>query len=249
MAANLKPELEVTLTGGRYTAGVVQVGDTVRRPRSNASGFVRLLLDHLEGLGFTGAPKYLGIDEKNRDILSFIQGWVPAKFQEFTDGQVQAAGSLLKRFHDATAGSRLVQAGLVVCHHDPGPNNTVFQNGMPSAFIDFDFAAPGNPIEDLGYMAWTWCISSQSNRGPVEFQAKQVRLLVDSYGLLPNERQLVIDAIMLRQSQNIAFWSERLDGIQGIQTTREKIQWRITWSEQELAFTQANRQLLIEALR
>ncbi|WP_258564624.1 phosphotransferase, partial [Streptomyces himalayensis] len=26
---------------------------------------------------------------------------------------------------------------------------------VPVAFIDFDTAAPGDPLEDLGYMAWT----------------------------------------------------------------------------------------------
>jgi aminoglycoside phosphotransferase (APT) family kinase protein len=37
------------------------------------------------------------------------------------------------------------------CHHDPGPNNTVFRDGRPVALIDFDFAAVGDPLEDVGY--------------------------------------------------------------------------------------------------
>lgn len=40
-----------------------------------------------------------------------------------------------------------------MCHRDPGPNNVVFQEGRPYAFIDFDLAAPGAPLEDIGYMA------------------------------------------------------------------------------------------------
>ncbi|TKA09590.1 hypothetical protein FCI23_21890 [Actinacidiphila oryziradicis] len=71
-----------------------------------------------------------------------------------SDEQVIAAGSLLRALHDATSGSDLVGRFPVVCHHDPGPNNTIFRNGTPAAFIDFDTAAPGSPLEDLAYMAW-----------------------------------------------------------------------------------------------
>ena len=67
-----------------------------------------------------------------------------------------AAGSLLCAFHDATRGSRLAGRNPVVCHHGPGPNNTVFVDNRPVAFIDFDTAAPGDALEDLGYMTWTW---------------------------------------------------------------------------------------------
>ncbi|MGK5693264.1 phosphotransferase family protein [Streptomyces sp. URMC 128] len=63
---------------------------------------------------------------------------------------LRAAASLLRSFHDATRGSRLAGRHPVACHHDPGPNNTAFADDIPAAFIDFDTAAPGDPIEDLG---------------------------------------------------------------------------------------------------
>ncbi|MGC3860229.1 hypothetical protein ACPSM1_08585 [Micromonospora chersina] len=43
-------DAEQPLAGGRLTAGVVRVGDTVRRPASPASGFVARLLAHLAGV-------------------------------------------------------------------------------------------------------------------------------------------------------------------------------------------------------
>ncbi|WP_420000036.1 phosphotransferase [Streptomyces boninensis] len=110
-------------------------------------------------------------------------GWVPARFQRWTDSQVAAAGSLLRSFHDATRGSRLAGGHPAVCHHDPGPNNTVFADNIAVAFIDFDTAAPGDPIEDLGYMAWTWCISSKPTAPPATVQAAQLRALADAYRL------------------------------------------------------------------
>jgi hypothetical protein len=75
--------IEIPLTGGRYTVGVVRVGDTVRRPATASSPFVRDLLLHLEGAGCACVPRHLGQDESVRDILSYIPGWVPAKFQYF----------------------------------------------------------------------------------------------------------------------------------------------------------------------
>ncbi|MGW7510125.1 phosphotransferase family protein [Streptomyces massasporeus] len=147
------------LSGGRITPGVVKVGNTVRRPAAASSPFVAELLRHLHRQGFTGAPRHLGFDAAGREILSYLPGWVPARFQHWTDPQVAAVGSLLRALHDATRGSHLAGRRPVVCHHDPGPNNTVFSEGVPVAFIDFDTAARATPLEDRGYVAWTWCIS------------------------------------------------------------------------------------------
>ena len=174
---------EVPLSGGRITSGVVRIGDTVRRPVTASSAFVAELLGDLRRQGFTGAPRHLGFDEADREILSYLPGWVPARFQRWTDSQVAAAGSLLRAFHDATGASRLAGRHPVVCHHDPGPNNTVFADDVPVAFIDFDTAAPGDPLEDLGYMAWTWCISSKPDAPPAASQAAQVRILAGAYVL------------------------------------------------------------------
>lgn len=135
------------LSGGRITAGVVRVGRTVRRPATASSSFVAELLGDLERQGFTGAPRHRGFDTAGREILSYLPGRVPARFQRWTDPQVAAAGSLLRSFHDATRGSRLAGRHPVVCHHDPGPNNTVFADGIPAAFVDFDTASRSRLID------------------------------------------------------------------------------------------------------
>src|SRR5215203_5566294 len=70
--------IERPLVGGmdaRYAP--VRVGDTVRRAAGTGSGFVRDLLVHLEAVGFDGAPRYVGIDEQGREILSWVDGDVP----------------------------------------------------------------------------------------------------------------------------------------------------------------------------
>lgn len=242
-------DTEVPLTGGRITPGVVRVGHTVRRPTTGSSAFVAELLTQLQQLQFSGAPRYLGIDEAGRDTFSYLPGWVPTKFQRWADSQVAAAGTLLRSLHEATRDSGLTAGHPVICHHDPGPNNTVFQDSQPVGFIDFDTAAPGDPLEDLGYMAWTWCVSSKTNAPPAPAQAAQVRILTDAYGLTATDRAQVVDAMLDRQSRNAHWWTERLSDPSHRAASAEQIVSRIAWSEREHAYTTTNRATFEAALR
>ncbi|MEV6847383.1 phosphotransferase [Actinoplanes sp. NPDC051411] len=215
------------------TAGVVRIDETVRRPSSPASAFTASLLSHLGRGGFEGAPRYLGTDELGRDVLSFVPGEVPAKWRSFTDEQVAAAGALLRGLHDASRGlAERLGGGPVVCHHDPGPNNTVFRDGRPVAFIDFDFAAVGDPLEDLAYMAWSWCISSKPSRGAPAGQAHQVRVLADAYGLSAGQRRLLPSAIEERLARNERFWLERTEPVVEGPPPAELV----AWTRREAAF-------------
>ncbi|WP_338033970.1 aminoglycoside phosphotransferase family protein [Kribbella albertanoniae] len=151
-------------------------------------------------------------------------------FQRWQNEQIAAFGVLLRAFHDATRSA----PHRVICHHDPGPNNTIFRDNLPVALIDFDTAEPGSPLEDLGYAAWTWCIASKHN-DPTR-QAAQVRVLADAYGLTQLQRGALVDAILERQSRNVRFWTETT-----AQVTPQQRADRITWSRQEHAFTTTNR--------
>jgi hypothetical protein len=74
--AHLVSGEEIALAGGFGTPGVVRVGATVRRPPGENAAFVHALLRHLERVGFTGAPRLLGLDEAGREILTFVEGEV-----------------------------------------------------------------------------------------------------------------------------------------------------------------------------
>ena len=71
---NIKPLNEIPLAGGNVNSGVVRLGDTVRRELTAASPIVQKLLRHLEEEGFASSPRFLGIDEQNREILSYFEG-------------------------------------------------------------------------------------------------------------------------------------------------------------------------------
>lgn len=152
----MKSGTEIELTGGRTTAGVVRIGDTVHRPISARSSFVHGILRHLEAKGFQGAPRLLGLDDKGREVLTFLPGDVPNELGAFSDDQIAAAAELLRSLHDATTDCELRAGNEVICHGDPSPCNCVFVDGVPSAFIDFDAAHPGARGDDVGYAAWLW---------------------------------------------------------------------------------------------
>ncbi|MDX3025799.1 phosphotransferase family protein [Streptomyces acidiscabies] len=240
------PSGAITLSGGRMTDGVVRVDDSVRRPVTDSSEFVAALLKVFEQRGFDGAPKYLG-QADGMDIFSFLPGEVPARFQVWEDEQVAAAGALLRAMHDATRGSELAGRSPVVCHHDVGPNNAVFVDGLPTAWIDFDTAAPGSPLEDLGYASWTWCIASKCTV-PVERQAEQVKILADAYGLQGPERGAVVDAILERQARNARFWAELMASPETAPAAPDVLASRIEWSRREFTFTAENRSVFEAAL-
>ncbi|MDR7245149.1 hypothetical protein J2W47_004262 [Priestia megaterium] len=64
-------EDEEVLTGGNVS-NVYRSGDTVRRELKSDSYKFHRLLKHLENKGFSYAPKSLGMDEKGREVLSFV---------------------------------------------------------------------------------------------------------------------------------------------------------------------------------
>jgi len=240
------PAEAVPLAGGRIATGVVRIGETVRRPVCASSEFMAALLELLEHQGFTGAPRYLGQSD-GADLLSFIPGTVPARFQAWSDDQVRAAASLLRAMHDATRGSDLAGRFDVVCHHDPGPNNVVFQGGLPAAFIDFAEAAPGGRLEDVAYLAWTWSISAKESL-PLPRQAEQVRLIADAYGLEAAERRVLVDCVLERQARNVRFWAQFQVYPETASATTEQLVERIDWSRREHAYLFTHRDRFDRAL-
>src|SRR3712207_6053838 len=58
----------------------------------------------------------------------------------------------------------------------------VFVNGTPSAFIDFDEAAPGSRSQDLGY-ALRLFLDLGAEAVDIRTQGRRIRMMCDAYGL------------------------------------------------------------------
>ena len=174
---------EQPLAGGYQTQGIVRVGQTVRRALHERSDYVHALLRHLEAVGFDGAPRLLGIDEQGREVLTYLPGEVIVRSQaRLPDARLDSAAHLIRRFHDATAGSSLAGDQEVVCHGDLGPHNLVFDGDAAVGIIDWDASvAPGSRLVDIGHAVW--CCADVAERAvPVAEQARRVRRMCDAYG-------------------------------------------------------------------
>ena len=201
MAQKTAPD-ETPLSGGNVTA-VVRIGDTVRRATGPWSLAVHALLRHLEAAGYDAAPRFLGIDEQGREMLSFVEGHVPegAHPGAVTADALRDVGRMIRALHAASAGFRLPDGvnwhlrslggpePHVVCHHDLAPRNTVFRDGRAEAFIDWDMATPESPIHDLVHAAWQFVPlgtdETCARQGWAEppNHGRRLRILLDSYGL------------------------------------------------------------------
>jgi aminoglycoside phosphotransferase (APT) family kinase protein len=60
------------------------------------------------------------------------------------------AGTVLRELHEATTDHPLAGDQECVIHGDPGPFNTIFQDGLPVAFIDWTGCSPGSLLDDGG---------------------------------------------------------------------------------------------------
>src|SRR5215471_5836137 len=147
---------EVPLTGGN-TPGVVRAGDTVRRPLNPGSARVHRLLAYFERCGFGGAPRFLGIDERGREILSFIDGFAPPHNGfELSEEGVRAGARLVRRVHDLTEGTEFAAESEIAYHPNLSQPNFIFRDMIPIAIIDWDGTRPGTRLANFAEFLWAF---------------------------------------------------------------------------------------------
>src|SRR5918997_5630821 len=80
---------------GGFVSDAVRVGDTVRKPPPPEAEFVRRLLDHLARHGWAGAPRFLGVDDRGREVLSYVDGHVAWQPHEHSVESLTAVARLV----------------------------------------------------------------------------------------------------------------------------------------------------------
>jgi Ser/Thr protein kinase RdoA (MazF antagonist) len=208
-------QAEQPLAGGVSNSGlVVRIGDTVHRPQTSRSPSVHALLQHLERVGFDGAPRYLGQDDQGREVLSYVEGRVAAKEPHdqwaLTDDALASVARLLRRFHDAArsfdpSGQQWptdvpvrFRDGLV-SHNDVNLDNVVFRGDEAVALIDFDLASPGSAVWDVALAARLWVpLRADADVADVRHGQREhrLRLFVDAYGLPGADQRRLVDAAL-----------------------------------------------------
>lgn len=228
MTGRHEPHADEQPLDGGNTGVVVRVGDTVRRQAGHWTPAVHALLDHLESVGFDAAPRALGTDGLGREVATYLDGVAgtlgPERLApEFrTVRACRAIGAWLRAFHEAQAGfapdpalpwrvvpGRVLAAGEVVVHRDVGTYNTVLRPDGSFAVIDFDFASPGRPVEDLAYVLWSWTplwhdqAAVRREMGGVSLAERlhKFAAVLDGYAADAELRAQVSDAVLRRMTE------------------------------------------------
>ncbi|MDY0909828.1 phosphotransferase [Microbacterium sp. CFBP9034] len=188
--------MEEALSGGNMDP-VVRSGDTVRRVAGPWTEAVHALLDVLQASGVAGAPRALGLDERGREVLTYLPGDVLADAPpdvQWSENALHDAGRLLRRIHDASV--ELVGAGdlawrsprrepaEVICHNDFANYNLIVRDGVLVGVIDFDFAGPGSRVWDLAYLAYRLVPFAEDAADAVALdRGHRLQALIDAYGV------------------------------------------------------------------
>ncbi len=230
---------EIPLSGGDINL-VVRVGDTVRRPPEPPG--VRALLQWYERVGFEGAPRFLGFDDRGREILSFVDGEPAFAPVPSADSVVVEVGRLLRRAHDAQGGFVPPddagwhrhpvdgESGEVIGHCDLFWTNVIFRDGLPVALIDWEIARPTSRSLEVALAATYWApvrIDRQSAEWglPLDRRGERLRLLCDAYGLTTAQRAVVLDELIAHRRGRLE--QRTLRGM----TPREVIVENLRWVE------------------
>lgn len=189
---------------------------------------VHLLLEHLESVGFAAAPRFLGIDDEGREVLSYVEGICGADGSNGPgfgahvwamvvpeDGLMRFAG-FLREYHNAVAGFAAPQdarwatgtgplgPGEIICHNDVGPWNVVWRDSTPICLIDWDYAAPAPPLDDVAFALW-WSIPFASDDDCLTWRRfstppdrrHRIEVFAAAYGLASADG--LVDAVIARQ--------------------------------------------------
>jgi Ser/Thr protein kinase RdoA (MazF antagonist) len=186
------------LAGGNTHAAIVRVGDTVRRPAGAWTPAVHALLAHLARAGFEAAPRALGLDGDGCEVVSFAPGDVvwPGHFDLLEHDEALAeVGRLIRRYHDVVA-TFVPPPGAVwwalaadpsgvhelVCHNDLAPWNLVRGADGGWTFIDWDLAAPGRRVWDLGWALLAFIPLTPDRPLDDAAIARRLRVFMAAYG-------------------------------------------------------------------
>lgn len=177
------------------------------------SAATRALLQHLERVGFAGAPRHLGTDAQGREVLSYVVGHAvthPYPDWALDEAALLSVADLLRSFHEAVDGfdaSGHRWPGPVpppfrtslVTHNDPNLDNVVFRDGRAVALIDFDLAAPGSRVWEVAGASRLWVplrLDGDVDDVRVGQQLERLSAFVDAYGLDADERAALPEAVL-----------------------------------------------------
>jgi len=259
-------QLEVMLSGGGRTK-VARINDNLHRETGTWSDSVHALLKHLEQQEFSGAPRVQGsgYDEQGREVLSYLSGETIHP-QLYSAEAMTALGRLLRQMHQCSASftpppqadwqawvCRDIGTPDIIGHGDIAPWNIITQQGLPVAFIDWEFAGPMDRLTEIAYAAWTCAqlydddLAEKNALPDAKSRMHLVRLMVDAYGLSSAQRTILVDRLIEVAIRSAA--AEVIEQKINIETTIASNPWAIAWRTRSAAWMLRNRLVIQQALQ
>lgn len=179
-------------SGGVWRVRTAAGETRVHRPTGPWTPAVHELLNYLRASGLDGVPEVIGIDEQQREVLSYLPGdTLDPETQEVSDDALAQAAAWLRRFHEAVSnfvptsnewrqGEQPLGSGEIICHNDPGLYNWVVQGGEFAGMIDWDRAGPGLPTDDLAFLCWSGVPLLREI--PLERVVRRLEIAASAYG-------------------------------------------------------------------
>lgn len=197
---------------GRGSMGRLWIVDgTVRRERGPHSDAVAALLRHLERREYPYSPRYLGIDDQGRDVLTRVPG-VPVPTLR-GDSQLIEVGQAIAGLAEAVRDFRTPPGatwcnpegwplhGDTVIHNDIAPWSMLEVDQRLSGLVDFDSARPGRAIEDVAYAAWHMVPLHDEPMGdgaappPLSERPRRLRIFAEACGVEQPQRVGLLDEV------------------------------------------------------
>ncbi|GFP75503.1 aminoglycoside phosphotransferase family protein [Clostridium fungisolvens] len=200
------------LLGGNTTS-VYKRNETVLRGQKTWSSTIHRVLLHLEKVGDTNSPRFIGIDESGMEILSFVPGECKDNYPFTNDKNdqlliIKKVAVMIRKYHDAMLSFKRTEKDKwmfsyngslekeVICHNDIAPYNITFVDDIPYGMIDFDTCCPAPRIWDIVYALYRFVPFSekiydsekQKYRSydvdvDKEFRKNSIGVFFDAYGM------------------------------------------------------------------
>lgn len=130
----------------------------------------------------------------------------------------------------------------MVCHSDFGPWNIVWDGTTPVGLLDFEYARPGDPLDDVAFALDyvvpfrddATCLRWHRFRKPPDRQ-RRLRLFAEAYGLASAEG--LVDRVIMSQHEHLEVVRRLADrgdrrqvdlvAIGYLLELRERVQWSV----------------------
>jgi len=265
-------EIQILRIPSRFQPNAVhRRGAVVVRNSGPWSPTVHSLLRHLDAAGFAAAPRVVdsGFDPEGRETLTYIPGEFTQPGPWSHEGAA-GVGLLLRELHDATSSytpppnaiwqpvhSRALGGHRrVISHCDLGPWNIVARDGLPVALIDWEYAGPVDPLVELAEACWLNAklhddyVAEREGLPPLTERARQLRAIVDAYGVTRAQRRGFVDRIIEVAVSAVAAEAD-MAGVgpeTPLETLDPQVPWAMAWRARAAAWLFRHRRTLQSAL-